>query len=260
MDSADGLSNGTASGDGGKLAPAGVGGSLRLRSGGASIGIVESLGLSPAVEALDAMLKAANVEVLRFEKLGLGWVIACIIGDVGSVTAAIEAGRAAAERVAKSGVTAAGVAKAMGGALDIVPVNSCMLASPSPAVLTLVRGADGEQPAPAGGAIGYVETMGFAAAVQALDAMAKGASVTFRGYSGTPPKFVIWIQGDVAAVRQALLQGAEVADRIGKAVGSCLLARPHLETMENLPAKPTAAPLTSLAGGMPRHIKLLTAG
>jgi microcompartment protein CcmL/EutN len=222
-----------------------------------SIGVIETLGLSPALEALDAMLKAANVEVLRYDKLGLGWVIAGVRGDIGAVMVAVEAGRAAAGRAAKTGVTAAGITKATGGALDITPVGSCVIASPSPARLSFLRGGETGPPALLGGATGYVETMGFSAAIQALDAMEKGTAVAYRGYSGTPPKFVIWIQGDVAAVGQALQLGSEVAGRVGRAVGSCLLARPHSQTVENLPAKLTAGPITSLAGAMPRHIQLL---
>lgn len=224
----------------------------------ASLGIIETLGLSLAVEAVDAMLKAANVSVVRYEKLGGGWVIACVVGDIGSVTAAVEAGRAAAQRAAKSGITTAGVTRVSGGQ-QIIAVNSCLLASPSAPVMTFVQGAEATEDGGAGGVIGYVETVGFATAVQALDAMFKAAHISFRGYKGASPRFVLWIQGDVAAVQQAILQGAESAGRVGTVVGTCILARPQAETVETLPASPTVASL-SAGTAMPRHIKLLTAG
>ena len=64
-----------------------------------SLGVVETLGLLPLVEATDAMLKAANVEVVRWEKIGLGWAICCIAGSVGAVRASVEAGHRAADRL-----------------------------------------------------------------------------------------------------------------------------------------------------------------
>ena len=64
-----------------------------------ALGMVETRGLVAAVEAADAMVKAANVELVGKEQVGSGLVTVMVRGDVGAVKAATEAGSAAASRV-----------------------------------------------------------------------------------------------------------------------------------------------------------------
>lgn len=64
-----------------------------------SIGMIETRGLVAAIEAADAMVKAANVELLGKETVGGGLVTVIVQGDVGAVKAAVDAGAAAAKRV-----------------------------------------------------------------------------------------------------------------------------------------------------------------
>ena len=64
-----------------------------------ALGMVETKGLVGAIEAADAMLKAANVELVGNEKIGSGLVTVMVRGDVGAVKAATDAGAAAAQRV-----------------------------------------------------------------------------------------------------------------------------------------------------------------
>ena len=64
-----------------------------------ALGMIETKGLVPLVEASDAMLKAANVTLIGWQKIGSGMVTALVVGDVAAVTAAIDAGSAAAARV-----------------------------------------------------------------------------------------------------------------------------------------------------------------
>ncbi len=66
---------------------------------GDALGMIETRGLVGMVEATDAMLKAANVVLVGWEKVDAGLVTALVRGDVGSVKAATEAGAAAARRV-----------------------------------------------------------------------------------------------------------------------------------------------------------------
>ena len=61
-----------------------------------ALGMVETRGLVAAIEAADAMVKAANVELIGTEKIGSGLVSVMVRGDVGAVKAATEAGAAAA--------------------------------------------------------------------------------------------------------------------------------------------------------------------
>ena len=64
-----------------------------------ALGMVETRGLVAAIEAADAMLKAANVTLVGTEKIGSGLVSVMVRGDVGAVKAAVEAGSANASRL-----------------------------------------------------------------------------------------------------------------------------------------------------------------
>ena len=64
-----------------------------------ALGMVETRGLVAAIEAADAMVKAANVILVGSEKIGSGLVSVMVRGDVGAVKAAVEAGGAAASRL-----------------------------------------------------------------------------------------------------------------------------------------------------------------
>ena len=64
-----------------------------------ALGMVETRGLVAAIEAADAMLKAANVALVGTEKIGSGLVSVMVRGDVGAVKSAVEAGEASARRL-----------------------------------------------------------------------------------------------------------------------------------------------------------------
>src|SRR3954453_22459006 len=64
-----------------------------------ALGMIETKGFAAMVEASDAMVKAAKVELVGYEKTGGGYVTAVVRGDVAAVKAATEAGARAAERV-----------------------------------------------------------------------------------------------------------------------------------------------------------------
>ena len=64
-----------------------------------ALGMIETKGLCALVEAADAALKAANVKMTGFEKIGSGNVAAFFRGDVAALKAAVDAGAGAAQRV-----------------------------------------------------------------------------------------------------------------------------------------------------------------
>ena len=64
-----------------------------------ALGMVETRGLVAAVEAADAMVKAAEVVLIGTEKIGSGLVSVMVRGDVGAVKAAVEAGNASAQKL-----------------------------------------------------------------------------------------------------------------------------------------------------------------
>ena len=64
-----------------------------------ALGMVETRGLTAAIEAADAMTKAAEVTLVGTEKIGSGLVSVMVRGDVGAVNAAVDAGKASAARL-----------------------------------------------------------------------------------------------------------------------------------------------------------------
>lgn len=64
-----------------------------------ALGMIETRGLVGAIEAADAMVKAARVSLIGKEKIGGGYVTVMVRGDVGAVKAATDAGASAAEKV-----------------------------------------------------------------------------------------------------------------------------------------------------------------
>lgn len=64
-----------------------------------ALGMVECMGMTAMIEAADAMVKSANVNLVGYEKIDAGLVTAIVRGEVGAVKAAVDAGAAAARRV-----------------------------------------------------------------------------------------------------------------------------------------------------------------
>src|SRR5262245_55152921 len=64
-----------------------------------ALGMIETKGLVALIEASDAMIKAANVTIVGWQKIGSGLVTAFVVGDVAAVKAAVDAGSSAASRV-----------------------------------------------------------------------------------------------------------------------------------------------------------------
>lgn len=64
-----------------------------------ALGMIETKGLIALIEASDAMLKAANVQLVGWEKVGSGMVTVFVVGDVAAVKAAVDAGASAASKI-----------------------------------------------------------------------------------------------------------------------------------------------------------------
>jgi microcompartment protein CcmL/EutN len=85
-----------------------------------AIGILETQGLTAILEATDAMLKAADVELVGKEKIGAAYVTVIVRGDVAAVTAAVEAGAQAAAPLGKV-IAAHVIARPHEGLLALLP-------------------------------------------------------------------------------------------------------------------------------------------
>ena len=70
-----------------------------MKKGMQALGMIETRGLTASIEAADAMLKAADVELVGTEKIGSGLVTVIVKGEVGAVKAATESGQEAASRI-----------------------------------------------------------------------------------------------------------------------------------------------------------------
>lgn len=87
-----------------------------------------------------------------------------------------------------------------------------------------------------GSALGMIECRGFAAMVEASDAMVKAARVELKGYEKTGGGYVTAIiRGDVAAVRAALDAGSRAAEQVGEVLSVHIIPRPHANVDAALP-------------------------
>ena len=78
-------------------------------------------------------------------------------------------------------------------------------------------------------ALGMIEARGFAAMVEAADAMVKAAKVEFVSYEKTGGGYVTAVvRGDVAAVKAAVDAGIRGAEKVGEVVATHVIARPHV--------------------------------
>jgi microcompartment protein CcmL/EutN len=85
-------------------------------------------------------------------------------------------------------------------------------------------------------ALGMIETRGFAAMVEASDAMVKAAKVDLVGYEKTGGGYVTAVvRGDVAAVKAAVDAGVRGAEKVGEVVSVHVIARPHANVDATLP-------------------------
>ncbi len=85
-------------------------------------------------------------------------------------------------------------------------------------------------------ALGMIEARGFAAVVEAADAMVKAAKVELVGYEKTGGGYVTAIvRGDVAAVKAAVDAGSRSATKVGEVVATHVIARPHANVDAVLP-------------------------
>ncbi len=96
-----------------------------------ALGMVETKGLVGAIEAADAMVKAANVRLIGREYIGGGYVTVMVRGDVGAVKAATDAGAAAAQRVGEL-VSVHVIPRPHGDVESILPGNGQGAGAPTP--------------------------------------------------------------------------------------------------------------------------------
>ncbi len=86
------------------------------------------------------------------------------------------------------------------------------------------------------GALGFVETRGWVAMIEAVDAMTKAAQVEYLGWQSVGGGLVTAVvRGDVASVQAAVAVGVQAAERVGEVLASHVIPRPYEGLLELLP-------------------------
>lgn len=180
--------------------------------GGEALGLIETLGMVPAIYGADSMLKAADVQLISYENVGSTLVTVMVKGDVAAVKASVDAGAVSAAEIGK--LTACNVMprpiRAVG---DVVSVH---------AVEDQVDG-------PGLRALGLIETFGIVYVLEAADAAVKAADVELIGYENVASGYIsILLQGDVAACKSAIAAGVKAVEDMGASVySSVVIPTPH---------------------------------
>lgn len=180
-----------------------------------ALGLIETLGMIPAIYGADAMLKAANVELISYENVGSTLVTIMVKGDVAAVRASVDAGARAAAEVGK--LTAQNVMpRPIRGVSEIVNAHAV---EDDPE--------DGVKPRPK--ALGMIETFGVVYLMEACDAMIKTADVEYIGYENVASGYCsVLVQGDVAACKSAVAAGVKAVEEMhGNLYSSCVIPTPH---------------------------------
>lgn len=183
-------------------------------SGEEALGLIETVGMVPAISALDTMLKAADVELVAYENIGSTLVTIMVKGDVAAVRASVEVGAEAASAIGD--LTASNVMpRPIRELRDIVSIYS---------IDETIE--EKENPRRA---LGFVETFGIVYILEAADAMVKAADVVLIGFENVASGYIsVLVQGDVAACESAVKAGIEAVELMGASVYSSLvLPTPH---------------------------------
>jgi carbon dioxide concentrating mechanism protein CcmO len=178
-----------------------------------ALGLLETTGYAGAVAGSDAMVKTADVDLVRMTIDSGGRTIAIIKGSIDSVQAAVAVGALAAQEA---------------GELNCKRVIS----RPDPSVMACFAGPDGGAAGSPGtrGAMGLIETRSTVALVKAVDQMLKAADVEFEGrYKVGYFLTAAVVRGDVDSVRTALEVGAMEAVKHGELVSAHLIPHPYPE-------------------------------
>lgn len=229
------------------------------------LGILETTGLTPALVALDAMEKAADIRLLQAELNDFYGVVLKILGDPAAVAASLAAGYQWAERMGGSPLQAImpRPASAAWPALesrseynplieqDVVfrPATAPSSATPSSATPSsatpssatesaahpVPRKDSRSMPDPSF-ALGLIETQGFTAVFEAIDSACKAANVEVVCKEKLGGGYItVVIKGDVAAVKAAVESGKQKVEGLGKLIAAHVIARPSAAVLSLLP-------------------------
>ena len=209
-----------------------------------ALGLLETIGLTPTLAAIDAMEKSANVRVLQSELNDFYGVCTKIAGSVTAVAAAIAAGRAVAEPMNGQPVatviprTDPEAMRAIVSPQEFSPlIQQEVIFFPhyeAAGQPTVAQESPMSQERPQ--ALGLIETQGFTAVFEAIDTACKAANVEVVGKEKLGGGYVtVIVKGDLSAVTAAIEAGKTKVDGLGKLIAAHVLARPSDAVLGLLP-------------------------
>ena len=207
----------------------------------ATLGLLETTGLTPAMVAIDSMLKSAAVRVFQLELNDLLGVCVKITGATADVQTAIDVGRTIADQMQGQPITTV-LTNASDGAMPAIHsqtefnplIQQSVVFEPEPTPATGPGTSAKNQSAPI--TMNQDETQGFTAVFEAIDTACKAASVEVVGKEKLGGGYVtVVIQGQLAAVEAAVQSGKESVDGLGKLIAAHVIARPSEAVLKLLP-------------------------
>ena len=192
-----------------------------------ALGLVTTCSFPAIVGAADMMLKAADVTLVGYEKIGSGHCTAIVRGGISDVRLAVEMGADAVEQSSPGQLISSSViSRPLANLEAVLPIGS-----------RLAQIAHGDGYSRLGTqAIGLLETRGFPAMVAAADMMLKSAEVQLSAYETIGAGLcTVIIRGSVADVAVALEAGMHEAARVGELNGVMVIPRPLDDLEQTLP-------------------------
>jgi len=219
-----------------------------------AVGILETHGWTPALVALDAMVKGAQVEVWQAEWNDFSGACIKLTGTIEALETALEIGQRVADRMGGQSIAQL-IANPDPAARQTIYspeeynplIEQGVVKSPTPTSVPAIppstpTGTAQERRMSDTQALGFIETQGFTAVFEAIDAACKAANVDVVGKEKLGGGYItVVIRGDVAAVTAAVEAGSARVGALGKLIASHVIARPSPSALSLLPASPAAA-------------------
>jgi microcompartment protein CcmL/EutN len=209
-----------------------------------AIGFLETIGLTPALVAIDVMYKSAPVHILQVEVNDLYGVCLKLTGRVDAVNTAVHAGRRIAEQMRGNPVShvitglARDAERAVVSPREYNPLIQQEVVFQPDATTAQHEDAKGNDNMSSENsyALGLIETQGFTAVFEAIDTACKTANVEVVGKEKLGGGYVtVVIKGELSAVTAAVEAGQSKIGALGKLIAAHVIARPSPPVLGLLP-------------------------